>query len=114
MISAAVTNATKERLDKMSYQIPLGISIIVPVLLAAALVFVPESPRYLIDKGRMQEARRSLETLRGNSVDPTDLELEWAQMVKGIEGERKSASTTSLLDIFRGMYILISVEVLYI
>ncbi len=44
----------------------------------------------------------ALETLRGNSLQPADLELEWVQMVKGIEEEKRIAKTVGPLDIFRG------------
>ncbi|KAF2265208.1 general substrate transporter [Lojkania enalia] len=102
IIGAAVTNATKSRMDKSSYQIPIGTLFIVPLILAVGLLFVPESPRYLLAKGRPQEARKSLETLRGNSVPAEYVELEWAEMVKGIEEEKRLATTVGALDMFRG------------
>lgn len=48
VVGAAVTNATKARLDKASYQIPIGTLFIVPMILAVGLLFVPESPTYLL------------------------------------------------------------------
>ncbi|KAK7724477.1 hypothetical protein SLS57_004232 [Botryosphaeria dothidea] len=101
IVGAAITNATKSRLDKASYQIPIGALSIVPVFLAVGLLFVPESPRYLLDKGKTEQARKALRTLRGDSVAPEFIELEWAEMVKGIEEEKRLATTVGVLDMFK-------------
>ncbi|KAI1660292.1 general substrate transporter [Daldinia decipiens] len=102
IIGAAVTNATKSRLDKASYQIPLGTLFVVPTFLALGLFFVPESPRYLLYKGNMEAARESLKTLRGDSLTPEAFELEWLEIVKGIEEEKQAARTIGPLDMFKG------------
>ncbi|KAI5861691.1 general substrate transporter [Durotheca rogersii] len=102
IIGAAITNATKDRLDKASYLIPLGTLFIVPTFLAVGLFFVPESPRYLLYKGNIEQARESFTTLRGDSLSPEYLELEWAEMVKGIQEEKESAKTIGPLDMFKG------------
>ncbi|KAI1335976.1 general substrate transporter [Xylariaceae sp. FL0016] len=102
IIGSAVTNATKARLDKASYQIPLGTLFIVPTFLAAGLLFVPESPRYLLYRGKDDEAKRALQRLRGSSLHPEELELEWVEMVNGIEEEKRAAQTVGPLDMFKG------------
>ncbi|KXX77767.1 General alpha-glucoside permease [Madurella mycetomatis] len=102
IIGAAANNATQTRLDKSSYQIPLGIQFVVPTLLAIGLFWVPESPRWLVNKGRHEEGRKALMRLRGNSMLREELELEWIEMVKGIEDDKKLARTTGALDMFRG------------
>ncbi|RYP52923.1 hypothetical protein DL768_002019 [Monosporascus sp. mg162] len=102
IVGAAVTNATKRRMDRLSYRIPLATLFIVPALLALVLFFVPESPRYLLYRGNKAAAREALETLRGSSVQSEELELEWVEMVKGIEEEKRTASSVGPLDMFRG------------
>lgn len=103
IIGATVTNATQTRLDKASYQIPIGILFVVPVVLGVGLWFVPESPRYLVHRGQLVEARAALATLRsGTGLSPEALELEWVEMVKGIEEEQKLATTVGPWDQFRG------------
>lgn len=103
IIGSAVTNTTKNSLDKSSYEIPLGILFIVPTVLTIGLLFVPESPRYLLYRGNSESARKSLEVLRGNSVSSEDLEIEWVEMVKGIEEEKRAAKTIGPLEMFRGL-----------
>jgi MFS family permease len=128
VMGSVVDNKTKERLDKLSYRIPLACLYIVPVLLFVALFFVPESPRWLLHRGKEQDARKALEQLRGSSystllaqssesdssdekgnvemtsIVPTLLEIEWAEMVKGVEEEKREQGTVSALDMFRGEF----------
>ena len=122
ILGATVDNYTQTRMDKLSYRIPLACLYIVPALLFVALFFVPESPRWLLHCGREREARRSLEALRGRvflekrdfrdgegegengGVAPSLLELEWAEMVKGVEEEKAEQGEVSALDMFRGKF----------
>ncbi|KAK4141463.1 general substrate transporter [Dichotomopilus funicola] len=102
IVGGTVTNATSKSLDMSSYQIPLGIQFVVPVLLSVGLFFVPESPRYLVNRGKLDQGRRALEFLRSDSLGRQQLELEWIEMVKGIEEEKKLATSVGPLDMFRG------------
>ncbi|KAI1633046.1 general substrate transporter [Biscogniauxia mediterranea] len=102
IVGAVVTDATKGRLDKASYRVPLGTLFIVPTFLAVGLLFVPESPRYLLYKGQADAAKKALRQLRGHSLPEVELELEWVEMVKGIEEEKRTASTAGPLDMFKG------------
>jgi hypothetical protein len=102
IIGSAVTNRTKNFLTKSSYEIPLGTLFIVPTILSIGLLFVPESPRYLLYRGKTAAARKALEALRGDSLLPEELEVEWVEMVKGIEEEKRTAKTIGPLDMFKG------------
>ena len=102
ILGTVVDNYSKDRLDKSSYQIPIASLCIIPAILTIGLVFVPESPRWLLYKGRDERARKSLEKLRADSVASEYLELEWAEMVRGVEEEKSVAKGISILDMFRG------------
>jgi MFS family permease len=104
IIGTVVDYYTKERMDKLSYQIPLICLYIVPTFLSVALFFVPESPRWLLHHGKEEQARRSLVRLRGSNADQTNLEIEWTEMVRGVSEEKETAKTVGFLDMFRGMY----------
>lgn len=127
IMGAVVDNKTKERLDELSYRIPLACLYIVPTMLFAALFFVPESPRWLLHRGKEQDARKALEQLRGSSyakilasrgdesgdegsVVPTLLEVEWVEMIKGVEEEKREQGSVSGLDMFHGKRIYSSLH----
>ena len=102
IFGAVADNYTKDSLGKDSYQIPIGCLFIVPVFLSIGLCWVPESPRYLLHCGKDERARTSLKRLRGSSSTPEFLELEWAEMIRGVEEERSIAQSADWIDMFRG------------
>ncbi|XTI89786.1 general substrate transporter [Cenococcum geophilum] len=102
LIGAIVDNYTKSRMDKGSYRIPIACLYIIPALLSVLLFWVPESPRWLLYKGRDAEARRSLEALRQGAIKGEELELEWTEMIKGVEEEKRISKKLAFLDMFRG------------
>ena len=105
IIGTIVDYYTQKRMDKLSFQIPLASLYIVPKLLTVALFFVPESPRWLLHHGKQLQVRDSLERLRGRNADRTNLEIEWAEMVRGVEVEKETAKSVGFLDMFRGLSI---------
>ncbi|GMF08056.1 unnamed protein product [Ambrosiozyma monospora] len=50
------------------WRIPLGLSFAWALFMISGMVFMPESPRYLIEKGDMEGAKRSIATV--NKVSP--------------------------------------------
>jgi MFS family permease len=69
---------------------PLGIALIWPAMMIAITFVVPESPRYLLMKGRIEEARTIVMRLHSIKGDP-DHEFargEFYQMVKQTEVDR--------------------------
>lgn len=66
-ISAALSDVTN------GWRILVGISIIPAAVQMVLFIFMPESPRYLVSQGRVNEARRVLERTYQNSK-PTEIE----------------------------------------
>lgn len=68
-------------MDRPSWRLMLGILVVPSVIYFALTVFyLPESPRWLVSKGRMSEAKKVLQRLRGRE----DVSAEMALLVEGL------------------------------
>jgi MFS family permease len=77
VISTLITYGTQHMRSPSGWRIPIGLQFAAPVLILALLPFLPESPRWLLIRGRREEAARSLARFRkGNSAESIDSELE--------------------------------------
>ncbi|CCH58141.1 hypothetical protein TBLA_0A03410 [Henningerozyma blattae CBS 6284] len=87
--------------DSRQWRIPLGLQFAWALFLITAMVFVPESPRYLIENGRFEDAKRSIG--RSNRVNPDDpaviYEAEYIQVAIEKEREEGKAKWKDLLDV---------------
>lgn len=63
------------------WRIPLGIQLVPAVVLAALILFFPESPRWLIDHGHSEKGLQTLARLHANgNVDDAWVRAEYAQI----------------------------------
>ncbi|KAK9428002.1 general substrate transporter [Lipomyces doorenjongii] len=85
--------------SKWSYLTVVVCQIFVPVAIAASYPFLPESPRYLVFRGRLEEAKAVIRDLYGNNYD-ADSEVYFLQMQ--LEEQRAHHKATSFVDCFRG------------
>ncbi|KAJ0270275.1 hypothetical protein COL940_011795 [Colletotrichum noveboracense] len=72
LLGTIIDWATAQRPDKSAYLIPLGGVYAVPIVIAASLFFIPESPRWLIMRDQIEEGRKALVWLRPTGVDVED------------------------------------------
>lgn len=93
------TYGTKDYDDSRQWRIPLGLCFAWAILLVVGMVNMPESPRFLVEKNRIEEAKRSI--ARSNKVSPEDpaVYTEVQLIQAGIERESLagSASWTELV-----------------
>lgn len=94
LLAAIVNNATKNRPNTSSYRIPLGIQLVWAVILVAGLVFLPETPRFWIKKGRPEKAAESLKTLRQLPVDSDCVQRELAELQSAHDAELAIGAST--------------------
>ncbi|KAK4117857.1 general substrate transporter [Canariomyces notabilis] len=98
LIGTIIDWATAKRPDKSAYLIPLGMIYIVPVIMAVAMFFIPESPRWLILRGKHEEGVKALRWLRPVGAAVED---EAAEIRAAIEREKELGSQVQVLDMFR-------------
>lgn len=73
------------------WRAPLGIALVFPLLMIIVIIVAPESPRYLLMKGRVDEAREIVFKLHAMPNDPEQefARGEFYQMSKQAELDRK-------------------------
>lgn len=78
-LAALVNYATRLRNDSGSYRIPLAVQFAWSLILTGGLLFLPETPRYLIKTDKHEAAAKSLSRLRRLPVDHETIQEELAE-----------------------------------
>ncbi|KLJ13550.1 MFS transporter, SP family, general alpha glucoside:H+ symporter [Blastomyces silverae] len=103
-IGIGVLKAMLNRPGEWSYRIPYALQWMWPVPLALAIFMAPESPWWLVRKGKTEEAKRSLLRLTSlNRETDFDADETIAMIVHTTALEQKITSGASYLDCFRGI-----------
>ncbi|CAH7672821.1 and other transporter-domain-containing protein [Phakopsora pachyrhizi] len=100
LVAAIVVQLTKDIDNPNSYRIPIGIQFVWAFILSMGLYFLPESPKYLILKGREQEAKVSLGRLLSLPPHSDFVQKEFEEVNESLQTERIHASS-SYMDCFR-------------
>ncbi|KFA81230.1 hypothetical protein S40288_07881 [Stachybotrys chartarum IBT 40288] len=101
LLAAIVNNATARRNDTGSYRIPIAIQLAWSLILFGGMIILPETPRYLIKKDKMDQAAKSLSRLRRLAADHPAIQSELAE-IKANHDFEMSLGDGSYLDCFRG------------
>lgn len=98
-IAAVVNQAARNVSGEKSWRVPIAIQIAFAGALALGMLFLPESPRYLIKRGQNEKALHALSRLRQrDETDPAVVE-EFEDMIKNVE--LSALNKSSYLDCFR-------------
>ncbi|KAF4978565.1 hypothetical protein FZEAL_5098 [Fusarium zealandicum] len=100
IIVGAVTYHYNTRDDASAYRIPIALQWMFPTPLAILIFLAPESPWWLVRKGRLEQAKRSVERLGRKSVNQ-NLTESIAMMQRTIDLE-KSEKEPSFLELWKG------------
>lgn len=79
--SAGISSASSRQ-----WQVPVGLQLVPGGLLGLGMLLIKESPRWLIKKGRNEEAYQSLVWIRGG-VDTPEVQAEFQEMLTGVQVE---------------------------
>ncbi|TVY82030.1 Hexose transporter HXT13 [Lachnellula suecica] len=72
----SICRGTSGLSDNRAWRIPLGCFYIVPTIVLSLIWLIQESPRWLLSKGRTEEARTALAQLRHGTISPDEMEHE--------------------------------------
>ncbi|KAK9481134.1 general substrate transporter [Lipomyces japonicus] len=97
LLASCVDYGTQNRFDSGSYRIPIGIQMLWAIVLAVGLFFLPESPRYYVKKGRLDDGAKTLARLRAQPVESEFVQSELAEIVANHEYELQFVTQTSYL-----------------
>ncbi|KAK5169902.1 uncharacterized protein LTR77_005880 [Saxophila tyrrhenica] len=102
-ISTGVLRGVLSRTDQWAYRIPFAVQWVWPPILAVVAALAPESPWYLVRKGRLAEARHALRRLGSKGAQEDHLDNNIAMIYVTNEHERQIEQGTSYVELFRGV-----------
>ncbi|QLQ78329.1 hypothetical protein HG537_0A05760 [Torulaspora globosa] len=85
---------TKKYSNSAQWRVPLSLCFACAIFMVVGMLMVPESPRYLVEKGRFNDARRSLAKSNKLSVDDLGVTCELNAITAGVEAEREAGNAT--------------------
>lgn len=71
--------------DDLSWRFPIAFQIVFGVIIVVGMVYLPESPRFLIIKGRVEDGEYVLAALGGLEVDDRETQLQKALVIDSVQ-----------------------------
>ena len=105
LLAAVCCWASESNYDNfLDYKIPLAVQAGLPFLILIPTPFLPESPVWCVQKGKMDQARASLRRVR--PVPEIEIEAELEMIVRAEQQRQTMAKDTHFMEIFGRKHIL--------
>ncbi|POR36998.1 Uncharacterized protein TPAR_02800 [Tolypocladium paradoxum] len=98
IIAAGINRGMVSIDTAFAYRFPIGFQLLFPALVLSGIWFVPESPRWLVRKGRPEQAERSLRSLYRDEKD-YDPQPALTDMQASVDEEMESTAEGSWLQL---------------
>jgi SP family sugar:H+ symporter-like MFS transporter len=92
--------------DPGQWRMPFALQILPGAILLVGLCFTNESPRWLVEKNRIDEARKALSTVRSRPIDDPEVDKELEEIVKDFRGHEKLPLTQQVKMTFSDSKVL--------
>ncbi|KAF2185327.1 maltose permease [Zopfia rhizophila CBS 207.26] len=102
LLSNAVIKGFGERTDRWAYRSPFAVQLFFCAFLIVFLPFAPETPWYLVRKGKREQALKAIRSLYGDAID---VDRKLAAIEATIEDEERSpvkSNEAGWMECFRG------------
>lgn len=84
------------RYNSAKWRVPFALQMLPGVILLAGIVFMNESPRWLIEKNRIAEAAKALAHVRGKPTDDPEVVQELDDIIADFNGHEKMSMVAQL------------------
>ena len=101
-ISTGVLRGLLTRSDNWAWRIPYAIQWIFPPPIILGVLFAPESPTWLVRKGRLEDAKNSLRKLTSSRVPSDEIDRTVSMIAYTNELEKELQEGTTYWDCLRG------------